>query len=187
MESGSCPSSGIKYLPKSGSPASTTGTRTTTPATTTRPTATSAPTSTGTFSGRGYLQAVSGGSQQGCLISAGKWFSASGSSCATFTATAAGMLFLSPNLGPSQALTITFSIDSSTFTLSSSKGACAIVSGIFTCSSSTTAGSFSASGGYLASDDGNMFYAAAVPAGSTQQAVGTSSNSVQVQFQWAGV
>ena len=76
-----CPSTGIKYRPKSGSPVTTTLVTSTT---------TSAPpTGTGTvLSGKGYLNVVSGGSQNGCIISAGTWYTTG--TCATFTATPSG-------------------------------------------------------------------------------------------------
>ncbi|KAH7419458.1 ribonuclease-like protein T2 [Cadophora sp. MPI-SDFR-AT-0126] len=148
-QTGSCPSTGIKYLPKgSGS-----GTPTTTGSGST-------PTG-GSFSGAGYLNAVTGGAAKGCIISAGTWY-ASGT-CATITATASG----------------------SGFTLKSSKGNCGIVSSTFTCASGVTATVFTASGGKLAYNGATTFYAAAVPAGSTQQAVYTTSNAVSVTFQWA--
>lgn len=78
--SSTCPSSGIKYVPKSGS--------------TTTPTSTSSggsPGPTGTFSGKGTLNVVHSGSTTGCLISAGAWFTSG--TCATYTATASGSGF----------------------------------------------------------------------------------------------
>ncbi|KAH7342565.1 ribonuclease-like protein T2 [Rhexocercosporidium sp. MPI-PUGE-AT-0058] len=148
-QTGSCPSTGIKYLPKgagSGTP-TTTGSGST-------------PTG-GSFSGTGYLNAVTGGSAKGCIISAGTWY-ASGT-CATITATASG----------------------SGFTMKSSKGNCGIVSSTFTCASGVTATVFTASGGKLAYNGATTFYAAAVPSGSTQQTVYTTSKAVSVTFQWA--
>lgn len=72
---GTCPTTGIKYLPKSG---------TATPTTTS-----GAPAATGAaFSGTGYLNAYTSSSQTGCLITAGTWYATG--SCATFTATASG-------------------------------------------------------------------------------------------------
>ncbi|KAH8668113.1 ribonuclease-like protein T2 [Tricladium varicosporioides] len=149
----SCASTGIKYLPKSGS-----GTTPTSTGTTTAP----APTGTGgSFSGSGYLNAVTGGTAKGCLISAGTWYSSG--TCATYTASASG----------------------TGFTLTSSKGACGVSSSTFTCGSGVTATVFTAVNGYLAYSGSSTFYAAAVPSGSTQQTVYTSSNSVSVNFQWA--
>lgn len=105
--SSDCPSTGIKYLPKSGSP-----TPTATTTTTTAPTSTTAP---GTpFSGQGYLQVTEGGANNGCIISGGTWYI--GGTCATFTATASG----------------------NGFTLTSSKGKCAIQSTDLVCSSTVT-------------------------------------------------
>lgn len=89
-----CPSTGIKYLPKpGGSPAPTT---TKGSPGTTLTTSTTASTGTGTgtggdttLSGKGYLNVVSGGSQNGCIIGAGTWYTTG--TCATFTATPSGM------------------------------------------------------------------------------------------------
>ncbi|KAH6620881.1 ribonuclease T2-like protein [Chaetomium sp. MPI-SDFR-AT-0129] len=153
-----CPSSGIKYLPKSGS---------TTPTSTSKP-STSSPTSspTGTPggnvpSGSGYLNAVTGGSQKGCIISAGTWYTSG--TCATFTATPSG----------------------SGFTLSSSKGKCAIASGALTCSSSVSSATvFSYDGTHVTYSGSATFYSTAVPSGSTQATVYTASNSVSLQLTW---
>jgi len=88
-----CPSTGIKYLPKPGGTATTTGTPGTTPGTTVT-TSTAASTATGAaLSGKGYLNVVSGGSQNGCIISAGTWYTTG--TCATFTATPSGMFSVS--------------------------------------------------------------------------------------------
>ncbi|KAH8599738.1 ribonuclease T2-like protein [Bisporella sp. PMI_857] len=149
--SSTCASSGIKYLPKSGSASPTT----------TAPTST--PTSGTGFSGSGYLNGYVGTTQTGCLISAGTWYSTG--TCATYTATASG----------------------SGFTLKSSKGNCAISSGTFSCASGLTATVFTASGGKLAYNGATTFYAAAIPSGTTQQTVYTTSNSVSVAFQWQSV
>jgi ribonuclease T2 len=84
-----CPSSGIKYLPKTGA--------TTAPATSTRtstsPTSTSTP-SGAVPSGKGYLDVITSGSQDGCIIGAGTWYTTG--TCATFTATPSGRSFLEP-------------------------------------------------------------------------------------------
>ncbi len=84
-----CPSTGIKYLPKSGTPTTTTGTTLTT--------STTASTGTGVaLSGSGYLNVIYSGSQNGCLISAGTWYTSG--TCATFTAAASGMSSFSHRL-----------------------------------------------------------------------------------------
>lgn len=70
-----CPSTGIKYLPKSGSSGGGGGTTTTPPG--------SSPTGT-PLSGKGYVNVVdSTGKTNGCLISNGKWYTTG--TCATFT------------------------------------------------------------------------------------------------------
>ncbi|KAH8153779.1 uncharacterized protein LAJ45_01546 [Morchella importuna] len=123
---------------------------------TTSPTKTSSaavPTGTGIFSGSGYLNAIIGGAIKGCIIGAGTWYTTG--TCASFTAAASG----------------------SGFTLSSSKGACAIVNGALSCASGNTATVFTASGGLLVSSGSTAFYAASVPSGSTQATVYTSSTS----------
>ncbi|TID14304.1 ribonuclease M [Venturia nashicola] len=151
-----CPSSGIKYLPKGSSGGSTT---TATSATRTTTTATS--TSTGAPSGKGYVNVISGASQTGCIISGGTWYTSG--TCATMTATTSG----------------------SGFTLSSSKGKCAIASNALTCSSSvTTATVFTYAGGNIIYGSSKDFYADAVASGSTQQTVYTTSKAATIQLTW---
>ncbi|CCG84648.1 protein of unknown function [Taphrina deformans PYCC 5710] len=83
------------------------------------------PPSSGNFSGKGYLRLDKGG----CLISSGKWYKSG--TCATFNA-------------------VPVSGDEDTFTLTSSKGACAVVNDEFTCSRAI------ASGYALESVDGSL-------------------------------
>ncbi|KAI9669519.1 MAG: ribonuclease T2-like [Trizodia sp. TS-e1964] len=73
-----CPSRGIRYLPKAGSPAPPD------PTDPTPPLPDPTPNPGNSFSGKGFLQVSSGG----CLISNGKWFTSG--TCATYTATASG-------------------------------------------------------------------------------------------------
>ncbi|KAG9248957.1 ribonuclease-like protein T2 [Calycina marina] len=148
----SCATTGIKYLPKSGTTASTTSSPSSTP---------TAP--AGSFAGSGYLNAYVGSAVDGCLISAGTWYSTG--TCATYTATTSG----------------------SGFTLTSSKGQCGISSGTFVCASGTAATVFTAVDGKLAYSEATTFYAAAAPVGTTQQTVYTTSNSVAVTFGWQSV
>jgi ribonuclease T2 len=162
LTSSSCPSTGIKYLPKSGSSSPTssspTGTKTTT---------TAAPTSTGgggAFSGKGTLNVIASGSQNGCIISAGTWYTSG--TCATFSASGS----------------------SSSFTLTSSKGSCGIVSGKLTCGSSVAATNFSSSGSTLEYSGSGDFSADSTASGSTQVAVYSGgSHSVDISIQWQGV
>ncbi|KAI9743788.1 MAG: ribonuclease T2-like [Claussenomyces sp. TS43310] len=158
-----CPSSGVQYPPKSGSAVSTTPGGGSSPTSTTSPAGSSPTSSPGSFSGSGYLQAYSSGSNQGCLISTGKWYV--GGTCATYTASASG----------------------SGFTLKSSKGTCGVVSGAISCGSGVTATVFTASNGNLAYGGSSTFYASAIPSGSTQEAVYTGSESVSVEFEWQSV
>lgn len=96
-----CPSSGIRYLPKHG------GSHPTATVTVPVPTGTSTPGAP--FSGKGHLNVKVGGSDKGCIISPGTWFTSG--TCATFKAASAGEGFL----------------------LTSSKGKCAVVSGALKC------------------------------------------------------
>lgn len=136
-----CPTTGIKYLPKSSG-----GSTTTTKTTTTTPTSTAAP---GTpYSGKGTLNVVVNGQTNGCIISKGTWYTSG--TCATFTAASSG----------------------SGFTLTSSKGACGIVSGALLCDTSVaTATVFTSSSGNLAAGGNAGWSADGVASGSTQQTV----------------
>ncbi|KAL8691731.1 MAG: hypothetical protein Q9224_004109, partial [Gallowayella concinna] len=100
-----CPASGIKYLPKTGTP----------PSTSTGSPPTSTPTPGNPFSGKGTLPVTSGGKTNGCIISGGTWYTTG--TCASFTAAASG----------------------SGFTLTSSKGKCAVSNNVLTCGTSVTA------------------------------------------------
>jgi len=150
-----CPSSGIKYKPKStgSTPTSTTSSPGSTP--------TSSPGEA--FSGSGYLNVVSGGSQKGCLISAGTWYTAG--TCATISATASG----------------------SGFTLKSSKGNCGVVSGKFTCGSGVTGTVFTSSGNTLEYSGSSAFSADSTASGSTQVTVYSGTgHSTALTIQWEG-
>ncbi|KAK5132857.1 hypothetical protein LTR08_008573 [Meristemomyces frigidus] len=152
-----CPSTGIKYPLKAGG---------SNPAPTTTSTGTSAPTPTSSgapFSGSGFLNVVTGGSQTGCLISAAKWYTGGGT-CATFSAASSG----------------------DTFTLSSSKGPCAIVSGALTCGATVSSGEFAADGTSLSYGGEAAFYADSVPSGSTQATVYTASHATSLTLEWQG-
>ncbi|KAK4611702.1 Ribonuclease T2-like [Fulvia fulva] len=149
-----CPSSGIKYLPKSSGGGSPTSTMTA-PG--------SSPTSSpgGTFSGSGYLNVVSGGSQNGCIISAGTWYTSG--TCATITATASG----------------------DGFTLKSSKGNCGVVSGEFTCGSGVTSTVFTGEGNTLEYSGSTAFSTDSTPSGSTQAKVYPgSSKATKFTIAW---
>ncbi|CAG8972130.1 hypothetical protein HYALB_00008135 [Hymenoscyphus albidus] len=153
----SCPDNGIKYLPKH---------QTATPTSTTTgsiPTSTAAP-----YTGRGFLQAYTGGTNKGCLISAGTWYTTG--TCAGYTAAASG----------------------DGFTLTSSKGPCAMIANSFSCAVTNTAGEvFTNLNGSLAYAASSTFYAAAIPTGSVQQKIytqgNTTSNAVEVSFVWQGI
>ncbi|KAJ4392269.1 Ribonuclease T2 precursor (RNase T2) [Gnomoniopsis smithogilvyi] len=159
-QTSNCPSTGVKYLPKSGATAAPTTTGT---ATSTKTTTTAAATGTGVVSGTGYWNANYGGSVDGCLISAGTWYTTG--TCATFTATASG----------------------SGFTLKTSKGSCGVVSGAISCASGVTASVFTTVNGLLAYNGATTFYTSVVPTGSTQATVYTASKSYSVTFSWSAV
>ncbi|KAF2208453.1 hypothetical protein CERZMDRAFT_49284 [Cercospora zeae-maydis SCOH1-5] len=151
-----CPSSGIKYKLKGGSGGSPTSTTTT---------GGSQPTSSpGTpFDGSGFLNVVTGGSQTGCIISAGTWYTSG--TCATFQASASG----------------------DGFTLTSSKGNCGIASGVLSCGSGVPSTVFTADGNTLQTSGSGDFSAASVPSGSTQVNVYTGSDhAVGLTIQWQG-
>lgn len=152
---GSCPSTGIKYLPKGTSASPTT----TAPSSTNAP----QPTSTGpAFSGKGTLNVVTSGSTKGCIISGGKWYTTG--TCATFTATSSGDGFTLKSSKGSCA------IQSGTLTCAS------------TVSSAST---FSADRSNLAYDGASTFYADSVPSGSIQAAVyADDSHATSLQISW---
>ncbi|KAJ7754938.1 ribonuclease [Mycena maculata] len=166
-EAGSCASSGIKYLTKTGSPVSTTTAKTTTKtsttstktrtktATTKTTTATDAPTAIPT---KATVEAMQDGSQIGGLISKGTW---STQTLATYT----------------------LSGTADSFTLSSSRGSCGVSDGVFACGNGHSS-TFSAvsSGGLilLAYEDGMSFSSDDVPSGSTAYAVNVGSDDDQV-------
>lgn len=74
----SCPSAGIKYLPKGTSPGGGGGG------------------GGGVPSGKGTLPITSGGVQKGCIISGGTWYTSG--TCASFTATPSGTVSQNPYL-----------------------------------------------------------------------------------------
>lgn len=165
-DDGGCPSTGVKYLPKNGGGGGSTTTTSSTPTSTTS--GGSSPTPTGSFSGKGYLNAVTGGSQKGCIISSGAWYTSG--TCATFTATSSG----------------------SGFTLKSSRGYCSVSGGALTCAADTSsadANVFTADGTSLANSNGNDWYADSIPSGSTQGTVYSEkgSHGTTLQIQWASV
>ncbi|KAI5777180.1 ribonuclease-like protein T2 [Geopyxis carbonaria] len=150
-------SGNVSYKVKSGT-AVPTGTAT---GTTTAPTSTA---TGGVLTGSGYLTVATSGASAatGCLISAGTWY-VSGT-CATYTAAASG----------------------SGFTLTSSKGPCGVVGGKFTCASGTSAAVFTLNAGKLAYSGSAAWYASAVPSGSTQIDVYTSSSGGSVAVEVRG-
>ncbi|ORY89106.1 ribonuclease T2-like protein [Leucosporidium creatinivorum] len=75
VDKSTCPSTGIKYVPKTGGGSSTS--------------TTSAPGSTSTApSGKVFVNVISGSSTKGCLISTGKWMI--GATCAGYTVSGSG-------------------------------------------------------------------------------------------------
>lgn len=155
--SSDCPATGVKYLPKSGS-----GTSPTTTTSGTGPT-----TAPGTpFSGKGTLQVTPSGSSapDGCIISAGTWYI--GGTCATFTATPSG---------------------STGFTLTSSKGRCAVQNSKLVCASSVTTGTVftsSSVGNELEYNGSPAFYASSVPSGTAQATVSTATLAKGLVITW---
>ena len=171
---GTCPDSGIKYLPKgsSGGGGSNSSSSASSAPSSTPVSSSTAPSSTATgapFSGKGNLNVVTSGSKKGCIISHGTWYTTG--SCATFTSTSS-------------------SNSSSGFTLRSSKGDCAVDSqGEFICGSDVSqATGFSAEGSNLVYDGSTTFYADSVPTGNEQGTVymggSEGSHSVSLGVEW---
>ncbi|KAJ7103222.1 ribonuclease T2 [Mycena belliarum] len=166
---GNCPSSGIKYLTKAGSPAATTktvGSTTATTATSTGATSTGATstgaTSTGPAAGiptKATIHALRDGTQVGGLLSLGTW---STQTLATYTLS-----------GTAQG-----------FTLKTNKGSCGVSDGKFSCGNGVAASTFSAatSGGLtlLAFNGDTSFSSDKAASGSTQQIVSTGGGLATV-------
>ncbi|KAL9601259.1 MAG: hypothetical protein Q9219_002664 [cf. Caloplaca sp. 3 TL-2023] len=137
----------------------------TSPPSTTLSTATTAPPSPTPgvpFSGRGTLPVTSGGKVNGCIISGGTWYTTG--TCATFTAAASG-----PG-----------------FTLTSSKGKCAVSNNVLTCSAAITAPTVfsSTADGKLAYNGSSSFYTGSVPTGSIQAAVSVAQQATTLTIGW---
>ncbi|GAA6062865.1 hypothetical protein JCM10212_000787 [Sporobolomyces blumeae] len=147
-----CPSTGIKFLPKG-----TTSTSTSTGSAST-------PTNTGGSSSSGsvFMNVVANGSQNGCLISNGKWYT---------TGTCAGYSVVSTSNGDE-------------FTLKTSKGPCTVSSGgDLSCASGNSASTFSKdSNGYLTYASSSSFYAAQVATGQNQVVVSTATGAVPLKI-----
>ncbi|KAJ7610812.1 ribonuclease T2 [Roridomyces roridus] len=155
-EAGSCPSTGIKYLVKSGSSTTTTKTTSTTKtSTSTTTSATGAPTGLPT---KATIHAVQNGAQVGGLLSLGTW---STQTLATFT----------------------LSGSATSFTLSSSKGTCGVSGGVFACGSgvSSTFSAVTSGNLLLLSYDGSTSFSSdKVPSGTTVYAVNTGGGDSSV-------
>ena len=157
-----CPSSGIKYLPKYATP-TTTATTTTTKTSTPTSTATSVPTGTpGALAGKGYIKVL----PDGFLISTGNWYRASGTP-ATYTAT--------PNDG-----------DDETFTLKTSKGPCQVLADAsLSCAADIVEPSgFGYDGSYITYEGASTFYAASAPSGQEKGVVFATEKTVSLQMYW---
>jgi ribonuclease T2 len=152
-----CPSTGIKYKPKGGSGSPS-------PTSTSRGGGSQPTSSPGKpFSGTGFLNVVTGGSQKGCIISGGTWYTSG--TCATITATSSD----------------------GGFTLSSSKGACGILEGAFACGSGVNSTTFTADGNTLLADGSDAFSADSVPSGFKQVTVYSGDDhATEVTIQWQG-
>jgi ribonuclease T2 len=156
-----CPATGIKYLPKGSGSTPPPGTTTTIGTGVPQPTA---PPGT-PFSGKGYLNVLVNGAKKGCIISKGSWYTTG--TCATFTAA---------------------NVDTG-FTLSSSKGKCAIVGGALSCDASVTSGTgFTSADGNLAAGGSQNWSADSVASGSTQVVVYAGADHKQtITIQWQSI
>jgi len=170
----SCPAKGIRYLPKGNSPApghSSRATATATASASKTASGPAAPTATGPpFSGRGFLHVNYAGVHDGCIISAGTWYTSG--TCATYTATA-------------------LADGSGAFTLKSHKGDCAIqAGGLFSCGAHVkVASAFTASAADLLLFEGAAsFYADAPSKGRVQRNVyADSSHATEISIAWQAV
>ncbi|CAK7222593.1 hypothetical protein SCUCBS95973_004894 [Sporothrix curviconia] len=140
----------------------------TTSSTTSSATSSSAPSA---LSGKGHFEVSSPGvASGGALITAGTWYRGGGTP-ASYTATP--------------------SADGLHFTLSTSKGSCAILADTMalSCASTvTTPSSFGYDGTYLTYNSASTFYATAVPSGTTQGTVYAADQSgVTLQISWVQV
>ncbi|BGP52536.1 hypothetical protein JCM8202_003174 [Rhodotorula sphaerocarpa] len=157
----SCPTTGIRYLPKYSSPTSGSDS------------GSSGSGSTGSSpygdSTPAFFNGIVNGTQEGCLISAGVWFTSG--TCAT--------LHLSPSSSSASL--------ASGFTMVSSKGPCAVTNGTLSCADGNTASTFTLdSNDNLVFDGSSAFYAEAVPPANTKEAVYTESgHSVEFALKYA--
>ncbi|KAL9018708.1 MAG: hypothetical protein Q9185_004022 [Variospora sp. 1 TL-2023] len=175
-----CPAEGIKYLPKV--PISSNPTPTTLSTATGSP-----PTSTSTpgvpFSGRGTLPVTTAGQINGCIISGGTWYTTG--TCASFTATASGMLSLLFRPKQHPHLLTTTNVLGEGFTLSSSKGKCAVANDILTCAATVTDSTvFGTVDGKLAYNGLTSFYTEAVPTGTVQAPIAVVQKATVLEIGW---
>ena len=164
-----CPATGIKYLPKNGHGGG--GSRPSPPhASPTAPGSPSPsnPVAPGTpFAGRATLDVVVAGADArstGCVISKGTWYTSG--TCATFTAAAVAG---SPG----------------GFTLSSSKGTCAVVRGALRCDGGRASTVFTSVDGKLAAGGNAVWSAERVARGSVQEVLyAGTDHGVEVSIKW---
>ena len=82
-------------------------------------------------------------------------------------------------------LQLTHLLPGSGFTLTSSKGKCAVSNNVLTCSSSVTAATvFTSVGGKLAYNGSTNFYSGSVPTGSTQASVSVTKQATALTIGW---
>ncbi|KAI0876263.1 ribonuclease t2 [Hypoxylon argillaceum] len=161
-----CPSTGIKYLPKYSTSTTTSATTTATATTTTTKTTTSTAIPTGApgaLTGKGYVYVQ----PDGFVISAGNWYRAGGTP-ATFTPTA--------------------DADGQTFTLKTSKGPCQVLAdATLSCAAGLVASSFGYDGTHLTYGGAATFYATAAPSGQDKGVIYTSAQAVSLQMYWVAI
>jgi ribonuclease T2 len=164
-----CPRFGVRYLPK-GSEARPTSTVTKTGTTVpVEPTSTSPATP---FQGKGYLRVIVDGTEEGCLISNGMWYSSG--TCAGYRVQDDAKEFEDEHL----------------FTLISSKGPCSIFEGSFQCAKHLPVQTvFSANGSSLAFRGSTKFSANAKPGRFEKVAIHPDSavgdDEIDVEIIWA--
>ncbi|BGP28321.1 Ribonuclease T2-like [Rhodotorula toruloides] len=146
----SCPDTGIHYYPKGYVPPATGGSTG----------------GSGNSTGGAFFNVFVNGTQNGCLISKGTWYTTG--TCATYR--------LTPTAGDL----------ASGFTMTSSKGPCAVLNDTLSCATGNAASTFTLdSDKYLSYAGSSTFYAQEVASGSVQESVLTTSAPVSLKIQYA--
>ena len=159
-----CPTAGIRYFPKRILPTHSTSTTTVTE--TAVPTTTSAP-----FAGSGYLEVFVNPEKHGCLISHGDWYTSG--TCATYHA---------------ETDVVSPIPQEHSFTLTSSKGPCSFIHGVFRCGAdNSTQAIFSEVNGSLSFQQSSTFWAEEIPPAAAKGKVWREkkNHNLELDIRWA--